>query len=54
MRNVWIMGCVSFAAGHTKPTDGFGAVGGYAELSNYTARGGQLPVFALPASYNGQ
>jgi lanthanide-dependent methanol dehydrogenase len=25
-----------------------GAVGGYAALSNYTALGGQLTVFALP------
>jgi lanthanide-dependent methanol dehydrogenase len=25
-----------------------GAVGGYATLSNYTALGGQLTVFALP------
>lgn len=27
-------------------------VGGYAALSNYTALGGQLTVFALPASYS--
>jgi lanthanide-dependent methanol dehydrogenase len=26
-----------------------GAVGGYAGLRNYTALGGQLTVFALPA-----
>jgi PQQ-dependent dehydrogenase (methanol/ethanol family) len=31
-------------------TAGLGAVGGYAALSNYTALGGQLTVFALPGS----
>ena len=36
------------AAGLTDPTAGLGAVGGYAALSNYTALGGQLTVFALP------
>ena len=30
------------------PTAGLGAVGGYAALSNYTALGGTLTVFALP------
>jgi PQQ-dependent dehydrogenase (methanol/ethanol family) len=39
---------IGLAAGLTKPTDGLGAVGGYAALSNYTALGGQLTVFALP------
>ena len=29
-------------------TAGLGAVGGYAALSDYTALGGQLTVFALP------
>ena len=29
-------------------TAGLGAVGGYAALSNYTALGGTLTVFALP------
>ncbi|HTJ02899.1 MAG TPA: methanol/ethanol family PQQ-dependent dehydrogenase [Methylovirgula sp.] len=42
---------IGLAAGLTKPTDGLGAVGGYAALSNYTALGGQLTVFALPASH---
>src|ERR1700694_2273380 len=36
------------AAGLTDPTAGLGAVGGYAALSNYTALGGALTVFALP------
>src|ERR1700754_2468429 len=36
------------AAGLTDPTDGLGAVGGYAALSNYTSLGGSLTVFALP------
>jgi PQQ-dependent dehydrogenase (methanol/ethanol family) len=39
---------IGLAAGLTKPTDGLGAVGGYAALTNYTALGGQLTVFALP------
>jgi PQQ-dependent dehydrogenase (methanol/ethanol family) len=39
---------IGLAAGLTKPTDGLGAVGGYAGLSNYTALGGTLTVFALP------
>lgn len=41
---------IGLAAGLTKGTDGLGAVGGYAALSNYTALGGQLTVFALPAT----
>lgn len=45
---------IGLAAGLTKPTDGLGAVGGYAALSNYTALGGQLTVFALPANYRSQ
>jgi glucose dehydrogenase len=39
---------IGLAAGLTKPTEGLGAVGGYAALSNYTALGGTLTVFALP------
>jgi PQQ-dependent dehydrogenase (methanol/ethanol family) len=39
---------IGLAAGLTNPTDGLGAVGGYAALSNYTALGGTLTVFALP------
>jgi hypothetical protein len=34
----------------TDPTAGLGAVGGYAALSNYTALGGTLTVFALPSN----
>ena len=41
---------IGLAAGLTNPTDGLGAVGGYAGLRNYTALGGQLTVFALPGS----
>jgi PQQ-dependent dehydrogenase (methanol/ethanol family) len=41
---------IGLAAGLTNPTDGLGAVGGYAALRNYTALGGQLTVFALPGS----
>ncbi len=41
---------IGLAAGLTKPNDGLGAVGGYAALSNYTALGGTLTVFALPNS----
>ncbi len=41
---------IGLAAGLTKPTDGLGAVGGYAALSNYTALGGTLTVFTLPNS----
>jgi lanthanide-dependent methanol dehydrogenase len=39
---------IGLAAGLTKPTDGLGAVGGYAGLNAYTALGGQLTVFGLP------
>ena len=39
---------IGLAAGLTDPTAGLGAVGGYAALSNYTALGGALTVFALP------
>jgi glucose dehydrogenase len=38
---------IGLAAGLTDPTAGLGAVGGYAALSNYTALGGTLTVFAL-------
>ena len=43
---------IGLAAGLTDPTAGLGAVGGYAALSNYTALGGQLTVFALPHEAN--
>ena len=39
---------IGLAAGLTDPTAGLGAVGGYAALSNCTALGGTLTVFALP------
>ena len=39
---------IGLAAGLTDPRDGDGAVGFYAALSNYTALGGTLTVFALP------
>jgi len=39
---------IGLAAGLTNPTDGLGAVGGYAGLRNYTSLGGQLTVFAVP------
>ncbi|MEZ0168495.1 lanthanide-dependent methanol dehydrogenase XoxF5 [Microvirga sp. TS319] len=39
---------IGLAAGLTDPHAGLGAVGGYAGLSDYTALGGQLTVFALP------
>ena len=39
---------IGLDAGLTNPTDGLGAVGGYAGLSNYTALGGTLTVFSLP------
>ncbi|MCX2723993.1 lanthanide-dependent methanol dehydrogenase XoxF5 [Roseibium salinum] len=39
---------IGLAAGLTNPTEGLGAVGGYAALSDYTALGGSLTVFALP------
>ena len=42
---------IGLAAGLTKGTEGLGAVGGYAALSNYTALGGQLTVFALPTEH---
>ena len=41
---------IGLAAGLTNPTDGLGAVGGYASLKDYTNLGGQLTVFALPDS----
>ncbi len=41
---------IGLAAGLTKPNEGLGAVGGYAALSNYTALGGTMTVFALPNS----
>lgn len=39
---------IGLAAGLVNPTDGLGAVGGYAALSDYTALGGSLTVFTLP------
>ncbi|ACL55463.1 PQQ-dependent dehydrogenase, methanol/ethanol family [Methylobacterium nodulans ORS 2060] len=39
---------IGLAAGLTDPAEGSGAVGGYAALSQYTAPGGVLTVFALP------
>ncbi len=39
---------IGLAAGLTNPNEGLGAVGGYSALSDYTALGGQLTVFALP------
>ncbi|MGV8989581.1 MAG: lanthanide-dependent methanol dehydrogenase XoxF5 [Cypionkella sp.] len=39
---------IGLAAGLTDPNAGLGAVGGYAALSDYTALGGTLTVFALP------
>lgn len=39
---------IGLAAGLVNPNDGLGAVGGYSSLSNYTALGGQMTVFALP------
>ncbi|MFL5147999.1 MAG: lanthanide-dependent methanol dehydrogenase XoxF5 [Microvirga sp.] len=39
---------IGLAAGLTNPTEGLGAVGGYAGLKEYTALGGQLTVFTLP------
>jgi len=41
---------IGLAAGLTKPNEGLGAVGGYAALSNYTALGGTMTVFALPGA----
>ncbi len=45
---------IGLAAGLTDPADGSGAVGGYAALSQYTATGGQLTVFALPEDDSGK
>ena len=39
---------IGLAAGLTNPTEGLGAVGGYAGLRNYTSLGGSLTVFAVP------
>ncbi len=39
---------IGMAAGLTNPTDGLGAVGAYAALSDYTQLGGTLTVFKLP------
>jgi len=39
---------IGLASGLTDPHGSLGAVGGYSSLSNYTALGGQLTVFALP------
>src|SRR5438874_5091177 len=39
---------IGLAAGLTDPQAGLGAVGGYKALSDYTALGGTLTVFALP------
>ncbi|MFA7305427.1 MAG: methanol/ethanol family PQQ-dependent dehydrogenase [Hyphomicrobium sp.] len=39
---------IGLAAGLTNPTDGLGAVGGYAGLKQYTNLGGTLTVFSLP------
>ena len=39
---------IGLAAGLTDPTAGLGAVGAYSALSNHTALGGVLTVFALP------
>ena len=39
---------IGLAAGLTNPTDGLGAVGGYAGLKKYTTLGGSLTVFSLP------
>ena len=43
---------IGLAAGLTKGTEGLGAVGAYASLSNYTALGGVLTVFALRDEYD--
>src|SRR5246500_69427 len=43
---------IGLAAGLTEPTEGLGAVGGYAALKNYTSLGGQLTVFALGTAPN--
>lgn len=39
---------IGLAAGLTNPTDGLGAVGGYAGLNDYTALGGSLTIWSLP------
>jgi len=39
---------IGLAAGLNNPTDGLGAVGGYAGLKQYTSLGGTLTVFSLP------
>ncbi len=39
---------IGLAAGLVNPTEGLGAVGGYAGLNDYTALGGSLTVFGLP------
>jgi len=39
---------IGLAAGLTNPTDGLGAVGGYAGLRSYTNLGGTLTLFTLP------
>jgi lanthanide-dependent methanol dehydrogenase len=39
---------IGLAAGLTNPTDGLGAVGGYAALRDYTALGDSLTVLTLP------
>jgi alcohol dehydrogenase (cytochrome c) len=41
---------IGLAAGLTDPHAGLGAAGGYAALSNFTALGGTLTVFALPST----
>src|SRR6201995_3279254 len=41
---------IGLAAGLTNPTEGLGAVGGYAALTNYTSLGGSLTVFARSES----
>ena len=43
---------IGLAAGLTKGNEGLGAVGNYASLSNYTALGGVLTVFALRDEYD--
>src|SRR5207237_8677243 len=42
---------IGLAAGLTEPTEGLGAVGGYADLKNYRSIGLQLTVFALPCIF---
>jgi alcohol dehydrogenase (cytochrome c) len=39
---------IGLAAGLTNPSEGLGAVGGYAGLKKYTSLGGSLTVFTLP------